>query len=151
MNGKYYLYYSVSAFGKNTSAIGLAVNATLDTSENSYGWIDMGEVIQSVPGRDMWNAIDPNMAVDESGNKWLSFGSFWEGLKLFKLNDEGTRPAEPQQWFTIAARQRNFSEPDSSAGNAAIEAPFIYRHNDYYYLFASWDFCCREKRAIIKW
>src|SRR6516162_426217 len=28
-NGQYYLYYAVSAFGKNTSAIGLATNKTL--------------------------------------------------------------------------------------------------------------------------
>src|SRR5690349_17431613 len=30
-NGMYYLYYAVSAFGKNTSCIGLAVNKTLDS------------------------------------------------------------------------------------------------------------------------
>src|SRR5690606_966905 len=29
-NGKYYLYYSVSGFGKNTSGIGVTTNTTLD-------------------------------------------------------------------------------------------------------------------------
>src|SRR6476619_7281486 len=31
-NGQYYLYYAVSAIGKNTSAIGVATNKTLDTT-----------------------------------------------------------------------------------------------------------------------
>ena len=59
--GLYYLYYSVSAFGKNTSCIGVATNKTLHPSSPDYKWTDHGKVIQSVPGRDMWNAIDPNL------------------------------------------------------------------------------------------
>lgn len=52
--GKFYLYYSVSAFGKNTSAIGVTVNETLDPKSPDYKWIDHGIVIQSVPERDNW-------------------------------------------------------------------------------------------------
>ncbi len=44
-NGKYYLYYAVSAFGKNTSCIGLAVNKTLDSTSADYHWQDLGKVI----------------------------------------------------------------------------------------------------------
>ena len=62
-NGSYYLYYSVSAFGKNTSCIGLAVNKTLDPDDPDFMWVDHGIIIQSVPGRDLWNAIDPNLVV----------------------------------------------------------------------------------------
>ena len=62
-NGQYYLYYAASAFGKNTSAIGIATNKTLNPSDKKFKWIDHGKVIQSVPGRDMWNAIDPNLIV----------------------------------------------------------------------------------------
>ncbi|RYZ35651.1 MAG: hypothetical protein EOP49_33300, partial [Sphingobacteriales bacterium] len=65
-NGKYYLFYSVSVFGKGTSCIGLAVNKTLDTSSADHKWEDLGKVIQSVPGRDLWNAIDPNLVVDNN-------------------------------------------------------------------------------------
>src|SRR5688572_4933702 len=39
-NGKFYLYYAVSAFGKNTSCIGLAVTKTLDTASADYKWED---------------------------------------------------------------------------------------------------------------
>jgi arabinan endo-1,5-alpha-L-arabinosidase len=149
-NGKYYLYYAVSAFGKNTSCIGLAINKTLDPKSPDFKWEDKGMVIQSVPGRDMWNAIDPNEIDDEAGNHWLAFGSFWDGIKLVKLNDDMSRVAEPETWHTIASRPRDSAFADSLAGNAAIEAPFIYRYNNYYYLFVSWDYCCRAEKSDYK-
>ena len=149
-NGKYYLYYAVSAFGKNTSCIGLVVNKTLDISSPDYKWQDMGKVIQSVPGRDLWNAIDANLVIDENNIPWLAFGSFWEGMKLVKLNNDLATVAQPEQWYTIARRPRDFSMPDSSAGNAAIEGPFIFKKDKYYYLFVSWDYCCRGEKSNYK-
>jgi len=149
-NGKYYLYYAISAFGKNTSCIGLAVNKTLHTDSPDYKWEDLGKVIQSVPGRDMWNAIDPNLAMDEKGSPWLAFGSFWNGIKLVKLNDDRKTLARPETWYTIAARPRNPILPDSVAGDAAIEAPFIYKKGAYFYLFVSFDYCCRGERSTYK-
>ncbi|HEY0610675.1 MAG TPA: arabinan endo-1,5-alpha-L-arabinosidase [Chitinophaga sp.] len=148
--GRYYLYYAVSAFGKNTSCIGVAVNTTLDPQSPAYKWEDKGKVIQSVPGRDMWNAIDPNLIVDDSGAPWLSFGSFWEGIKLVKLQPDLQSLAEPQEWYTIARRPRDFATPDTAAGNGAIEAPFIYRKGKYYYLFVSTDYCCRGEKSTYK-
>jgi len=149
-NGLYYLYYAVSAFGKNTSCIGLTTNKTLNTASKDYQWIDRGKVIQSVPGRDMWNAIDPNEIDDEQGNHWLTFGSFWSGIKLFKLSNDLKSVAEPEQWYTVAARQRNFLLPDSVAGDAAIEAPFVFKKDNYYYLFVSFDYCCRGEKSTYK-
>lgn len=149
-DGWYYLYYSVSAFGKNTSSIGLAVNRTLDPASPQFRWQDKGMVIQSVPGRDMWNAIDPNLVRDQQGSPWLVFGSFWNGMKLVKLNAAQSAPAEPQQWHTVAARPRSFVIPDSAAGDAAIEAPFIFYKDGYYYLFVSFDYCCRGERSTYK-
>lgn len=149
-NGSYYLYYAVSAFGKNTSCIGVAVNKTLDPTSPDFKWNDEGKVIQSVPGRDLWNAIDPALIVDETATPWLAFGSFWEGLKLVKLNPDLTSVAEPQEWYTIARRPRDFKTPDSAAGNAAIEAPFLFKKGTYYYLFVSWDYCCRAEKSTYK-
>lgn len=149
-NGTYYLYYAVSAFGKNTSCIGLATNKTLDSASSEFKWEDKGKVIQSVPGRDMWNAIDPNLVIDENNTPWLAFGSFWEGMKLVKLNPDFASIAQPEQWYTIARRPREFRLPDTSAGNAAIEGPFIFKKNNKYYLFISWDYCCRGERSDYK-
>ncbi|GGA99329.1 arabinan endo-1,5-alpha-L-arabinosidase [Puia dinghuensis] len=149
-NGKYYLYYAVSIFGKNTSCIGLATNKTLDPQSPDFKWEDQGKIIQSIPGRDRWNAIDPNLIVDDQGAPWLDFGSFWDGIKLTKLSPDGRSLAEPQQWYTIASRHRTETIPDTAAGDAAIEAPFICKKDNYYYLFVSFDYCCRGEKSTYK-
>lgn len=149
-NGMYYLYYSVSQFGKNTSCIGVAVNKTLNPDSPDFKWEDKGKVIQSVPGRDLWNAIDPNLITDENSNRWLSFGSWWTGIKMFKLSADLTSPAEPQQWLTLARRPRDYASSDASGGSAAIEAPFIYKRGQYYYLFVSFDLCCQGEKSTYR-
>ncbi len=142
-DGKWYLYYSVSAFGKNTSAMGVTVSETLDPDSPDYGWTDLGPVIQSVPHRDDWNAIDPAIVEDDEGQVWMSFGSFWSGLKLFRLDETLAAPAEPQEWASIARRPREAATPGEEAGIGAIEAPYIFRKGDWYYQFVSFDLCCR--------
>lgn len=149
-NGLYYLYYSVSAFGKNTSCIGVATNKTLNPDDPEFKWTDHGKVIQSIPGRDLWNAIDPNLAFDDQGQPWLTFGSFWSGMKLVKMDESLDKIAEPQEWYTIAKRARSFKTDDYDAGEGAIEAPFIFKKDGYYYLFVSFDFCCRGLESTYK-
>ncbi len=149
-DGTYYLYFSVSSFAKNTSAIGVATNTTLDADDPDYNWKDHGIVVQSVPNRDMWNAIDPNVIEDEDGIVWMSFGSFWDGLKLVKMDEDLTKVAQPEVWHTIARRERSFKLPDTDPGDAALEAPFIFKKNGYYYQFLSWDLCCRGEKSTYK-
>lgn len=147
---KYYLYYSISSFGKNNSAIGLATNVTLDPSSPDYKWVDEGMIVRSVPGRDLWNAIDPNVVTDEQGYPWMTFGSFWSGMKLVKLIPNRTSLAEPQEWYTVARRERDSYADDRKAGDAAIEAPFIFKKDSTFYLFVSWDYCCRGENSTYK-
>jgi arabinan endo-1,5-alpha-L-arabinosidase len=156
--GTYYLYYSVSAFGKNTSAIGVATNTTLHTDDPAYKWVDHGKVIQSIPGKTNWNAIDPNLTTDKDGTPYLVFGSFWDGLKLVKLNKDRLSVAEdPDKIPTIATCRKAISEnlpavdgnPVDAGGNA-IEAPFIFKHDKYFYLFASIDYCCKGPKSTYK-
>lgn len=149
-NGQYYLYYSVSSFAKNTSAIGLATNKSLNPSDKNYKWVDNGIVVQSVPNRDLWNAIDPNLVFDEKGTPWLTFGSFWDGLKMVKLSPDLKSVAKPEEWYTVARRERDFQLDDKDPGNAALEAPFIFKKDGFYYLFLSWDYCCRGENSTYK-
>ncbi|MFN3800317.1 arabinan endo-1,5-alpha-L-arabinosidase [Belliella pelovolcani] len=150
-NDQYYLYYSVSAFAKNTSAIGLAVNKTLDPTSPDFKWEDKGIVIQSVPGRDLWNAIDPNLVFDEAGTPWLNYGSFWNGMKLVKLADDlKTVQNGPEDWYTISRRERSFELDDRNPGDGAVEAPFIFKKDGWYYLFVSFDYCCRGVNSTYK-
>jgi len=149
-NNQYYLYYSVSAFAKNTSAIGLVTNKTLNPSDKDFKWEDQGIVIQSIPNRDLWNAIDPNLVFDENNTPWLSFGSFWNGMKQVRLSADLKSVAQPQEWYTLARRERSFDLKDTNPGDAAIEAPFIFKKNGFYYLFVSWDYCCRGENSTYK-
>lgn len=129
VGNRYLLYYSASTFGKNTSAIALATNATLDPSDPRYKWEDKGVVVSSA-STDDFNAIDP--AVIHDGKKlWLSFGSFWSGIKLVELDPAtGKRIARDSKLYSIA-------------NNPQIEASYIYKHGRNYYLFVNWGFCCR--------
>lgn len=149
-DGRFYLYYSVSSFGKNTSGIGVTVNETLDPDSPDYQWKDQGMILQSVPNRDDWNAIDPAIVEDGEGGVWMSFGSFWDGLKLVRLDSSLLRLAEPQEWYSIAKRPGDPSRPDSDPGSGAVEAPFIFRKGDWYYLFVSFDLCCRKMDSTYK-
>ncbi len=132
-NGKWHLYYSASTFGKNRSAIGLATNTTLNADDPKYEWVDEGLVIESKP-TDTWNAIDPNFALDETGQPWLALGSYWSGLKLTRLDPATGKPVGGSNLVAIAG-----GRPSPNA----IEAPFIFRHGAFFYLFFSVDFCCR--------
>lgn len=158
-DGKYYLYYSVSAFGKNTSAIGLATNTTLNPEDPAYEWTDHGKIIQSYPGKTNWNAIDPNIITDNKGTAYMAFGSFWDGLPIVKLSKDRMRIAEsPDKLQIIASRKKGTSaqNPPSvadnpiNAGGNAIEAPFIFKKGNYYYLFASIDYCCKGVNSTYK-
>jgi arabinan endo-1,5-alpha-L-arabinosidase len=136
-NGKYHLYYSASTFGSNRSSIGLATNETLDPESEKYRWVDQGKVIGSNVEND-WNAIDPNVVFDENNQPWLAFGSFWSGIKLRKLDQgSGKLSSQDQNLYPLASRAR------TAGSSGAIEAPSIIRKNNYYYLFVSFDFCCR--------
>src|ERR1041385_6858515 len=140
-NGEFHLYYSVSTFGSNRSSIGLATNQTLDPASDKYRWVDHGKVIGSNTSDD-WNAIDPNVVFDEHDQPWLAFGSFWSGIKLRKLErTTGQRSANDQTLYSLATRPRTATLP------GAIEAPGIIRKNNYYYLFVSFDLCCRGKKS----
>lgn len=149
-NGLYHLFYSCSAFGKNTSAIGHATNPTLDPSSPDFKWTDHGMVIQSVPNRDMWNAIDPNIIIDENGTPWMNFGSFWDGIKMVKLTPDLNKVAQPEEWYSLCRRQRTSGMSGENAGNGAVEAPFIMKHGGYYYLFVSFDYCCKGVNSNYK-
>lgn len=136
VDGQYRLYYSISTFGSNRSAIGLATSPTLDRTAPGYGWTDQGLVVQSTP-EDDFNAIDPNLVVDAEGGQWLSLGSFWTGIKLFRLDSATGKPAPGAEPYAIARR------PAPDGGPAPVEAPFIFRHGGWYWMFVSYDYCCK--------
>ena len=147
-HGRWWLAYSCSTFGKNGSAIGL-----LSCRSLSQGlWNDEGCIVSSKDKRDNWNAIDPNFVIDDQDQPWLVWGSFWDGIQLVRL-DTAMHMAKGEKPRTIARRYApgfKPSEPNPTskfAGPNAIEAPFVFKHGEYYYLFVSWDYCCRGSKS----
>ncbi|KQN76418.1 arabinan endo-1,5-alpha-L-arabinosidase [Devosia sp. Leaf64] len=128
-NGTHYLYYSVSSFGKNDSAIGLMTNAALKAKTPTEGWTDQGLVLRSRAGDD-FNAIDP-FRIDSGTKAWLAFGSFWNGIKLIEIDPQTGMPLPDSEAQFIASRQGD-----------AIDAPAILEHEGKFYLFVSFDACC---------
>ena len=129
-NGHYLLYFSVSSWGKNTSAIGLATNVTLDPTDPKFKWSDAGIVVRSFATND-FNTIDPAITFDADGRLWMSFGSYWSGIKLIELDPKTGHRISPD------------SPQYSLAYNESIEAPFIQRRGANYFLFVNWGQCCR--------
>ncbi|MFE3737503.1 arabinan endo-1,5-alpha-L-arabinosidase [Streptomyces sp. NPDC059134] len=135
--GKYLMYYAVSSFGSSTSAIGLAGS----TTGQPGSWSDYGIVYTSNASSD-YNAIDPNLFVDDDGKWWLSFGSWWTGIKMIRID-----PATGKQYAGDTARRSLASRP---TGTKAVEAPFVVKRGGYYYLFASYDTCCAGTGSTYK-
>ena len=127
----FYLYYSVSSFGINQSVIGLMTNAAFDATKPDQGWQDQGEVLGST-AKDDWNAIDPFRIDTPDGKAWLSYGSYWSGIKLRELDPASGKLFDPKApAHEIASR-----------GRGAIEASSILEHAGKFYLFVSYDRCC---------
>ncbi len=135
-NGKYLMYYTASKFGTNTSAIALATSSTGAPGS----WTDQG-IVYSSKSSDDYNAIDGSLVVDASGKWWLTFGSFWSGIKLIQIDPStGKQLASNTYRYSLATR----------ASPGAVEAPFIHQANGWYYLFVSFDRCCLGASSTYK-
>jgi len=129
VDGKFLLYYAVSSWGKQVSAIGLASNPTLNPSAPNYHWTDRGMVIASTNGSD-FNTIDPSVMLDDDGKLWMSFGSYWHGIYITQLDPQTGLRTKDQAVYPVA-------------WNYSIEASCLTRHGNYYYLFVNWGQCCK--------
>src|SRR5271166_1521181 len=130
--GTFFLYYALSTFGGNASAIGLMTNPSFDPAKPGEGWRDEGLVLESTP-RDAFNAIDPFRIDLADGRAFLAFGSFWSGVKLREL-DPSTGRLVRDDTPTFALASRN---------GGAVEASSILEHEGKFYLFVSFDQCCK--------
>lgn len=151
-HGRWHIAYSCSTFGRNSSAIGLISKNSL--SENTV-WQDEGAIVCSREGRNNWNAIDPNFVIDNDDQPWLTFGSFWDGIQIVRLDTtlhilKGEKPVTIARRFPINGMSTDLNPIPKDAGINAIEAPFIFRHGNFYYLFVSWDYCCQGEKSTYR-
>ena len=139
LNGKYYMYYCTSAFGKKMSYIGLAIS-----NKPEGPFVPAGKILSCVQS-DPVNTIDPNVMYDANGDLWMVYGSFFGGIYIIKLDSKtGLRPEGDTGWGTKIA----------GGSHAALEGPCIIQHEDYYYLFLSmgdlnYDYSVRVARCPV--
>ena len=132
MGGRYYLYYCTSSSGTRNSAIAVAVSD--DPSKNE--WTDLGLVIRSyhsdtyvdgvLHSATNFNAIDPNVIIDDNGVPYLVYGSYWDGIFMRQLDPN-----------TGKFDETNTNVYHLAKGQSDMEAPYVVKHGDYYYLFVA--------------
>jgi arabinan endo-1,5-alpha-L-arabinosidase len=132
LDGTYYLYYVVTqttvTAGPNDNAIGVA------TSQSPTGpWTDSGDpVVDPRPGAsgnpdDFKWTFDPSEFTDIDGTRYLYYGSYYGGIFVTELSDDGTEAV---------------GEPTMVAIDNRYEGAYVVRHGRWYYLFASEANCC---------
>ncbi len=126
---KYRLYFSVSAFGKKTSWIGLAES---DAPEGP--WQQKGAVVKTNSDTPM-NAIDPSVIEDvDNGKIWMHYGSYFGGLYCVELDPETGLTRRKDDLGHLIARRANYRKDN-------LEAPEIIYNPKLkkYFLFVSYD------------
>jgi arabinan endo-1,5-alpha-L-arabinosidase len=138
-NGEYHLYYNASTLYTQRTVIALVTNTTLDPTDPNYKWVDHGVVLESKDGDD-YNALDPNIFIDTDGQIWMTYGSYWSGIKQRQIDPStGMLLASNSTRYDLAFRP---GVPDD-----ALEGASLVHHGDYYYLFVSIDHCCTASTA----
>jgi arabinan endo-1,5-alpha-L-arabinosidase len=120
------LFYSVSSFGVQDSAIGVATSTNLDT------WTDHGATGISSKAGSKYNAID-GAAYWDGSKIVMSFGSFWGDLFTVNMNNPP---------LTVASGAASAPLAYKPSGEHAQEAAFITKNGNYHYLFFSIGKCC---------
>lgn len=120
------MYYAVSTFGSQASAIGYATSTTME-----YGsWTDHGSTGISSSSGKAYNAIDPAL-IEVNGAYYMNMGSFYGDIYQVPMNSAGT-----------AAASAAYNIAYNSSGTHAVEGSFMYYRSPYYYLFFSSGACC---------
>lgn len=120
-DGTYYMYYAVSTLGSQNSVIGVASSPTMEAGK----WTDHGSTGLSSDGSQGYNTIDANWIQIED-TQVLNFGSYWQGLYQVDLSS-------PLKIGSTAPNNIAYN----ASGDHAIEAPFLFQYNGFYYLFFS--------------
>ena len=123
----YYLYYSVSSFGSQDSAIGVATSSSL-----AGPWADQGSTGVASSSGDNFNAIDSSLCNTGSG-MLMTFGSFWADIFQQPMSNPPTRISGGFSPKNVVL--------DPTAPQA-VEGAFLYHQGSYFYMFFSAGICC---------
>ncbi|KAM0272825.1 hypothetical protein ACHAQH_008583 [Verticillium albo-atrum] len=121
------MYYSVSSFGVQDSAIGVAPSPSLARGF----WTDLGATGIRSDASKNYNAIDAQL-IKVDGSWLLTWGSFWSGLFQVGMASPPTRMASGATMKQVAFDPTPLS---------ALEGAFVFEHGQFYYFFYSKGSC----------
>lgn len=134
------MYYCASDFGTNRSVIGMSECPDFDLSHPTRGWVDRGLIIESNPGKEAFNAIDPEVLIDADGKQWMFFGSYFGGIYVASLDAASGKIADSPKLVA-----RNTSEKGNPLEGAAVK-----QRGKYYYLFVSYGLAAQGVRSTYR-
>lgn len=146
LGGQLRMYYCASNWGTNDSEIGLAVCEHFDPLHPTSGWEDRGPVLGSEKGRDVYNAIDPEVVVEPDGKQSLVLGSYFGGIYLVALDPSTGKLLPPE---------RGGGPPTLIAKNTVengnpIEGAAVLQKDGWYYLFVSYGLAAQGVRSTYR-
>ena len=135
VDGQYRMYYVITETQPpggtdepNDNAVGMA------TAPTATGpWTDSGAPVAGPrrggnrePGNFTWT-FDPSAVTDTDGTQWLFYGSYYGGVYVTKLTDDGKRAV---------------GDPTMVAIDNKFEGSYLVRRDGYWYFFGSVANCC---------
>ena len=135
VDGQYRMYYVVTetqppggTTEPNDNAVGMA------TAPTPVGpWKDSGAPVvgprrggQVGDGNFKWT-FDPSAITDTDGSQWLFYGSYYGGVFVVPLSDDGTKTV---------------GDPTMVAVDNKFEGSYVVRRGGYWYFFGSTANCC---------
>ncbi|SDM65597.1 family 43 glycosylhydrolase [Allokutzneria albata] len=128
VDGRYLLYFTVTDTVLNEGGDAAVGGATAPSPSGPWTALD-APVVPPVPGDQgrFWSILDPAMLTDTDGKRWLYYGSYYGGLFVVPLSEDGTRMIGAATRIAIGDR---------------YEGAYAVRKNGWYYLFASSANCC---------
>jgi arabinan endo-1,5-alpha-L-arabinosidase len=135
VNGQYRLYYVVT----ETTTTGVP-ETTTEINDNAIGvatapspagpWTDSGDPVvdprRQGPDNYLWT-FDPHHVATSDGREYLFFGSYYGGIFVTELTENGTEATGPRTQVAIDNK---------------YEGAYVIQRNGWWYLFASSANCC---------
>ncbi len=129
VDGEWRMYYVVTETKvspvEGDNAIGMA------TAPSPAGpWTDSGAPVvgpRPAPGGGYLWTFDPAAVTDTDGSQWLFYGSYFGGIHVVRLDDEGRHAV---------------GAPTMVAIDNKFEGAYVIRRDGWWYLFASTANCC---------
>jgi beta-xylosidase len=135
VDGRYRLYYVVT----ETTTTGVP-ETTTEANDNAVGvaysdsptgpWVDSGDPVvdprRRGPDNYLWT-FDPTHVVGPNGTEYLFYGSYYGGIFVTELSDDGSEATGPATQVAIDNK---------------YEGAYVVQRDGWWYLFASSANCC---------